>query len=35
MKTGSGAFMKTREDSEELARTMVALGTDAGCAPRR
>lgn len=30
VKTGSGAFMKTREDSAELARTMVALGTDAG-----
>ena len=30
VKTGSGAFMKSRGDAEELARTMVALGTDAG-----
>ena len=27
---GSGAFMKTRDDATELARTMVDLGTDAG-----
>ncbi|WP_040160989.1 thymidine phosphorylase [Nigerium massiliense] len=30
VKTGSGAFMKTRERSRQLAETMVALGTDAG-----
>lgn len=30
VKTGSGAFMKTRERSRELAETMVALGQDAG-----
>ncbi|PRY13465.1 thymidine phosphorylase [Kineococcus rhizosphaerae] len=30
VKTGSGAFMKSLEDSLELARTMVDLGTDAG-----
>jgi thymidine phosphorylase len=30
VKVGSGAFMKNREDANELARTMVALGTDAG-----
>ncbi|MGO4131821.1 thymidine phosphorylase [Janibacter sp. RAF20_2_2] len=30
VKVGSGAFMKTREDASELARTMVDLGTDAG-----
>ncbi|MDZ5076878.1 thymidine phosphorylase [Nesterenkonia sp. HG001] len=32
VKVGSGAFMKSRDDAEELARTMVALGTDAGVA---
>ena len=30
VKVGSGAFMKTRDRAEELARTMVDLGTDAG-----
>lgn len=30
VKVGSGAFMKNRDDAAELARTMVALGTDAG-----
>ena len=30
VKVGTGAFMKTRQDAEELARTMVDLGTDAG-----
>ena len=30
VKTGAGAFMKTREASAELARTMVALGKAAG-----
>jgi len=30
VKTGSGAFMKTEQDSFELARQMVALGKNAG-----
>ncbi len=30
VKTGSGAFMKTLEDSIALAREMVAIGTEAG-----
>ena len=30
VKVGSGAFMKSRENATELARTMVDLGTDAG-----
>ncbi|KNX37844.1 thymidine phosphorylase [Luteipulveratus halotolerans] len=30
VKVGSGAFMKDAEQAAELARTMVALGTDAG-----
>lgn len=32
VKVGSGAFMKSIDDARELARTMVALGTDAGVA---
>ena len=35
VKVGSGAFMKTRENATELARTMVDLGTDAGRQHRR
>lgn len=34
VKTGSGAFMKTVEDSRELARTMVELGNDNGVPTR-
>ncbi len=30
VKTGSGAFMKTREDAEKLARAMLEIGVDAG-----
>src|SRR5699024_7095981 len=30
VKVGSGAFMKDLDDARELARTMVALGSDAG-----
>ncbi|GGO84503.1 thymidine phosphorylase [Nocardioides phosphati] len=30
VKVGTGAFMKTLADAQELARTMVDLGTDAG-----
>jgi thymidine phosphorylase len=30
VKVGSGAFMKSRDQAQELAQTMVALGTDAG-----
>lgn len=30
VKTGSGAFMKTLEDSRALAQTMVAIGTQVG-----
>src|SRR3954451_11666196 len=32
VKFGSGAFMRERADADELARTMVDLGTDAGVA---
>jgi len=34
VKVGSGAFMKTHERAAELARTMVALGEDAGVRTR-
>lgn len=30
VKSGSGAFMKTREDAEKLACAMVAIGTEVG-----
>ncbi|GAB3992356.1 thymidine phosphorylase [Nocardioides marmoraquaticus] len=30
VKVGTGAFMKSRDDAQELAETMVALGQDAG-----
>ncbi|ULE33690.1 thymidine phosphorylase [Mycobacterium sp. IDR2000157661] len=33
-KVGSGAFLKTEEESRELARTMVDLGTAAGLSTR-
>jgi thymidine phosphorylase len=33
-KVGSGAFLKTEEESRELARTMVELGTSHGLATR-
>ena len=32
VKVGSGAFMKDVDSARELAETMVALGTDSGCA---
>ncbi|MEA5664560.1 MAG: thymidine phosphorylase [Cutibacterium granulosum] len=34
VKTGSGAFMKTEEDSRELARRLVGLGKAAGVSTR-
>jgi pyrimidine-nucleoside phosphorylase len=34
VKVGSGAFMKTVDDARELAKTCVALGTNAGRATR-
>lgn len=34
VKTGTGAFMKSVERSQELAQTLVAIGTDAGVATR-
>lgn len=34
VKFGSGAFMKTLDDARELARTMVAIGSDVGLTTR-
>ena len=33
VKFGSGAFMKTREDAQDLARSLVAVGNGAGVTP--